>query len=247
MTIYAVIPARSGSKSVPDKNIRKILGIELMGYSIALAKDLKGIDRILCSTDSEHYAETAVSFGAEVPFLRSKEASGDNAMEEDILRDFHDCFERVGMEKPDLLVWLRPTFLFRDREKVQRCIDRMKGDEGLTACRFVCAAEGRLYRDIAGVLEPVFDDKGASMARRQDTGVIYSVYNTDVFPFPATREMVHKDFLGRTIGYEVGNKICSLDIDDSVDFELVRSIMENNPGLVKDFIPSSLGSGWKNP
>lgn len=236
MKIYAIIPARSGSKGAPDKNIRKIDGMELIGYSIEFAKSLGCMDQIICSTDSDDYARIAKKFGAEVPFLRSDKASADNAMEEDILVDLNDCFERAGMEKPDLLVWLRPTFLFRDKDLVKKCINRLKEDDLLTACRLVCEAEGRLYRDAHGCLEPTFEDHGASMARRQDMGSNYRVYNTDVFRFPKSKDQVSKDFLGRKIGFEVANKICALDIDDESDFELVESIVVNSRDLVSDYL-----------
>ena len=59
MKIYAIIPARSGSKGLPNKNIRPILGKPLLSYSISFAKRLPSVDRIFCSTDSYEYAEIA--------------------------------------------------------------------------------------------------------------------------------------------------------------------------------------------
>ncbi|MDB4790214.1 acylneuraminate cytidylyltransferase family protein [Akkermansiaceae bacterium] len=236
MKIYAIIPARSGSRGVPDKNIRKIAGKELLGHSINFAKSLCGIDRVICSTDSEKYAEVALRFGAEVPFLRSSAAAADTAMEDDILVDLHKGFDRTGMERPDLLVWLRPTFLFRDLELVQKCITRMEEDSSLSACRIVCESEGRLYRGKDGCLEPVFNDGGASMIRRQDIGSTYKVYSTDVFRFPKSVREINNSFLGSNIGYEVAHKTCGLDIDDEWDIQLVESIVANCPDLVMDFL-----------
>ena len=76
--LIAIIPARSGSKGVPDKNIKLLGGYPLIAYSIAAAK-LAGIERVLFSTDSEQYAKIATRFGAEVPFLRPAELSVDNS------------------------------------------------------------------------------------------------------------------------------------------------------------------------
>ena len=70
----AIIPARSGSKGVPDKNIKLLGRYPLIAYSIAAAK-LAGIPRVIVSTDSEQYAGFAKRYGAEVPFLRPVELS----------------------------------------------------------------------------------------------------------------------------------------------------------------------------
>ena len=75
MKVYAIIPARSGSVGYKDKNIKKIDNKPLLAYSIEFAKELKCVDRIFCSTDSQKYANIAIKYGAEVPFLRSVESS----------------------------------------------------------------------------------------------------------------------------------------------------------------------------
>ena len=79
----AIIPARSGSKGVPDKNINLLGRYPLIAYSIAAAK-LAGIPRVIVSTDSEQYAEFAKRYGAEVPFLRPVELSEDNSTDYDL-------------------------------------------------------------------------------------------------------------------------------------------------------------------
>ena len=93
MIIYAIIPARSGSKGLADKNIKQIGGKPLLAHSIEFAIKLN-VDRVFCSTDSAIYAEIAKKYGAEVPFLRSTEASSSTAMEQDILKDLYDSFEK---------------------------------------------------------------------------------------------------------------------------------------------------------
>ena len=65
----AIIPARSGSKGLPDKNIRPLNGIPLIAYTIKAALDSGMFDTVMVSTDSEKYAEIARKYGAEVPFL----------------------------------------------------------------------------------------------------------------------------------------------------------------------------------
>ena len=69
-SIVALIPARAGSKRVPDKNIRPLAGHPLIAYTIAAAIDSGIFSDVIVSTDSEHYADIAKHYGAQVPFLR---------------------------------------------------------------------------------------------------------------------------------------------------------------------------------
>lgn len=235
MHTLAIVPARSGSKGVADKNVRLIGSKHLIGYAIEFALGLRNVSQVICSTDSEHYARIARSYGAEVPFLRSAEASSDTAMEQDILRELHHGFAHHGMRSPDTIVWLRPTFPFRSISAVERCIERLEADSSLTACRVVVEWDPRLYVEDDDLLVPVFDDGGKSMVRRQDMSAAYRSYNTDVFRFPVTEP--HDAFLGDRVGFEVAPKICGLDIDDETDLRMANLLVENAPDLVADYLP----------
>lgn len=236
--IYAIVPARSGSRGVPDKNVRTIDGVELLGYAIKFAHTL-GVDRVICSTDSAAYAAIAQRHGAEVPFLRSAAASSDTAMEEHVLADLYEGFGRHGIPEPDLFVWLRPTFPLRDRAAVLGCIEQLQTRADYTACRVVIEAEARLYRAPGDLLEPAFPDGGRSMIRRQEIEPHFRVFNTDVFrgrPWADDR-----DFLGRRVSYVVADKLCGLDIDDERDLEIATAIITHCPDRVQPFLP------WRQP
>ena len=75
----AIIPARSGSKSIRDKNIASLGGHPLLSYSIALAKMIPSVSKVIVSTDSQKYSAIAEKYGAEIPFLRPPELSLDNS------------------------------------------------------------------------------------------------------------------------------------------------------------------------
>ena len=233
MKVYAIIPARSGSKGLPHKNIKDLNGKPLMAYSIDFAKTL-GVDKIICSTDSEEYASIAKQHGAEVPFLRSDEASSSTAMEQHILKDLFEKFEQHNIEQPDVMVWLRPTFVFRSTTDVIKCIDILKTQIQYTSARTVCEAEGRLYKVEDNNLIPDFNDLGKSMIRRQDFGERFKVFSTDVIR--TTHKDTSDDFLGRKVAAVVTNKLCGLDIDDLFDFKIVESILVHNPNLIDEYI-----------
>lgn len=234
MKVYAIVPARSGSKGLPDKNIREIADKPLIAYSIEFAKKLHNIDRIICSTDSDKYAAIAIKYGAEVPFLRSDEASTSTAMEEHILADLRIKFSENNIEEPDLLVWLRPTFVFRSLVHVQKCIDILQTDSSYSAARTIVRAENRLYGIANQELAPMFDDRGKSMIRRQDMPAAYKVFSTDVFRFK--NSSLGSNFLGRRVYPVETSNICGLDIDDLLDFEVVKNIVENATEFVSEYL-----------
>jgi CMP-N,N'-diacetyllegionaminic acid synthase len=222
--VYALIPARSGSKGVKDKNIRKVVGKELLAYSIEFAQRLNNVERIIVSTDSRKYANIARGLGAEVPFLRSPDAARDDSMEEDVLLDLRNSFLEYGMEEPDIIVWLRPTFIFRNVDHVQKAVDALLIDPTVSAARTIVQSESRLYRIEENRLSAVFDDKGKDMLRRQEVENWYSVFSADVFRFRG--RPITKRFLGENILPVITDKICGFDIDDEVDLMIAEELMK---------------------
>ena len=110
--VVALIPARAGSKGVPGKNIRLLGGYSLLAWSIAASLKTKSIDRVIVSTDSEEYATLARELGADVPFLRPAELSGDRSTDYDFV--LHSLnWLRENSSEPDYIVHIRPTTPFR--------------------------------------------------------------------------------------------------------------------------------------
>ena len=137
MEIVAIIPARAGSKGVVDKNIKRLAGKPLLAFSIAAARQTPGIQRVIVSTDSRRYAEIAREFGAEVPFMRPEEISGDRADDYQFVRH---AFDRLALQegyKPDYMVHLRPTTPLRDPAIIQAAILKILADGHATALRSV--------------------------------------------------------------------------------------------------------------
>jgi N-acylneuraminate cytidylyltransferase len=123
MNIMAVIPARSGSKGVPDKNIKELSGKPLIAYSILTAQKIKLINRIIVSTDSDEYAALATDIGAEVPFIRPIELSNGDGTDYDFVKHLLDCLIENESHKPDYIIHLRPTTPLRDPDIVENAIE----------------------------------------------------------------------------------------------------------------------------
>ena len=118
MKNIAVIPARSGSKGLPDKNIRPVNGKPLLAYTIEAAFESGCFDTVHVSTDSEHYAEIARQYGADVPFLRSTALATDTASTWDAVREVLARYDELGKQF-DTMMLMQPTTPLRTGEDVK--------------------------------------------------------------------------------------------------------------------------------
>ena len=140
--VYALIPARGGSKSVPKKNIRDFDGHPLIAYSIAAARLTPGIDRVIVSTDSEEIADIAKYYGAEVPFLRPSAYAGDASPDIDFVRHAIGYFLENEGSCAEYLVHLRPTTPLRLPRIISEGIDLIRSIKESTSLRsgHICAS-----------------------------------------------------------------------------------------------------------
>lgn len=122
--IIAIIPARSGSKGLPDKNIRPLDGKPLIAYSIVQAQETGIFDEIFLSTDSKKYAIIAEQYGANVPFFRSDKLATDTASTWDCIKEALDQYSAVGRVF-DIFVILQPTSPLRLARDIIAAVETM--------------------------------------------------------------------------------------------------------------------------
>lgn len=108
MKNLAIIPARSGSKGLKDKNIKLLNGKPLLAYTIEAARESGLFDEIMVSTDSKEYADIAKQWGGNVPFLRNHELSNDTASSWDVVKEVIERYKELGTEF-DTVALLQPT------------------------------------------------------------------------------------------------------------------------------------------
>lgn len=120
----AIIPARSGSKGLPDKNIKLLNGIPLLAHSINQAKQSGAFDKIFVSTDSQQYADIAIRYGADASFLRSEANSGDKAGSWDVVREVIERLKSNGEEYDEIML-LQPTSPLREACDICASIELM--------------------------------------------------------------------------------------------------------------------------
>ena len=161
MKILCIIPARSGSKGLPNKNILNFQGFPMLVWSIKQAQQSnynKDI-RIILSTDSEEYRQIGLKYGAEVPFLRPEEISGDLSTDYECIKHCLDYLEKEDYI-PDFIIQLRPTYPTRNVEILNNCIKtfiekRNEYDSLRTVIPFE-KSPYKMYRVLDNKLKPLF-------------------------------------------------------------------------------------------
>ena len=135
-TVIALIPARSGSKRVPDKNIRPLSGHPLIAYTISAARTSSLFSKVLVSTDSEQYAQISRHYGAEVPFLRPQEYATELSPDIEWVEETLKRLEAQG-SRYDCFSILRPTSPFRQAETIRRAWAEFLSEPGVDSLRAV--------------------------------------------------------------------------------------------------------------
>lgn len=162
MKIYAIVPARGGSKGIIGKNIKLLAGKPLIAWTIEEAKKSKYISRVIVNTDDEKIAEVAKNYGAEI-FMRPKNLA------EDLTRDLpvftHHLLElKKNNDLPDIVVDLRATAPLRGVNRIDEGIKLLveAGKEKADSVRAVSSATKHPYKmwkiNSAGFLNPLFTE-----------------------------------------------------------------------------------------
>jgi N-acylneuraminate cytidylyltransferase len=135
-SIVALIPARAGSKRVPDKNIRPLAGHPLIAYTISSALQSQVFSAVIVSTDSQLYGDIAGHYGAEVPHLRPSELAGDLSPDIEWVEHTLSRLQENGRDY-DCFSILRPTSPFRLPKTIQRAWHVFNGEKGVDSLRAV--------------------------------------------------------------------------------------------------------------
>lgn len=161
-SIFALIPARAGSKRVAGKNVRPLMGHPLLAYSIAAAKESGIFNRIVVTTDSPEFAEIAHYYGAEAPFLRPKELAESTSPDIDWI--LH-AFNQLGSSDECFSI-LRPTSPFRSADTIRRAWNQFLNTPDADSIRAVelCHEHpGKMWRMGDGLLIPLWNDADAAV------------------------------------------------------------------------------------
>jgi CMP-N,N'-diacetyllegionaminic acid synthase len=222
--VIVVVPARGGSKSIPGKNIKPLLGKPLLVWSIDVARQVKEIDRIIVSTDDPGIAAVGEASGAEI-YLRPAHLATDEALVIDALKDLLDRLELEGA-KPEWVVLLEPTCPLRTDEDVRKCLELVSqgGYDSVATFKDADLNPHRAWRLTDGVPE-VFIPGAVPWLPRQKLPKAYQL-NGAVYIFRASllAEEAKSLLVGR-LGAVLMPRERSQDIDDHLDFMIVEALL----------------------
>jgi CMP-N-acetylneuraminic acid synthetase len=226
--VLAIVPARSGSKGVPGKNVLPLVGRTLLHYTAEAARDSGVVDRIVLSTDAEDIAEAGRRAGLEVPFLRPPALAGDDTPMLPVIRHAVDALAAGGWE-PEYIVLLQPTSPLRRGRHVREAVEllRTSGADSVVTVVEVPKhfSPDYVMRIDGGVLRP-FLPEGASVTRRQDARLAYSRDGT-VYAFRRETLARHDSIYGTDCRPIVIPPEESLSIDTPADWaEAERRLAE---------------------
>jgi CMP-N,N'-diacetyllegionaminic acid synthase len=224
MKNIAIIPARSGSKGLKDKNIKLLNGKPLLAYSIDAALGSGLFACVHVSTDSDRYAEIAKSYGADVPFLRADSLATDSASTWDALRWVVERYGERG-QVFDTVTLLQPTSPLRDEADIRRAFAVFE-EKGADSVISVCEAEHSPLLcntlDETGSMQGFVDMQ--AVGRRQGLPTYYRL-NGAIYIQKTGLLMEKKDLYGEKSFACVMDKTHSVDIDDAYDFRLAETMM----------------------
>jgi N-acylneuraminate cytidylyltransferase len=235
--VIAIIPARSGSKGIINKNIHLLSGQPVLAYSIKAALKSSLIDRVIVSTDSQEYADIALTYGAEVPFLRPKEISEDAATDLEFFNHTLDWFRDNEGHIPEYFIHLRPTTPLRFPQTIDKAIKQFieSGSEytALRSCHLMSESSYKTFeienQKLKGLCNNGFDIEDLNFGRQSYP----RTYDCNGYVDIVRSELIQKKNIlhGDRVFAYVTEK--AYEIDEPSDIDLIEYIINKYPEYVK--------------
>lgn len=216
-SFLAIIPARSGSKGLLDKNIKELNNKPLMAYTIEAAVKSDIFDEIILSTDSNKYAEIGRKYGATVPFLREENLARDNASTKDVIIHVINKLEKIG-KRYDYFVLLQPTTPLRNENHIKESVDTLienNANSVVSICELEHSSGINVKLNENSRLDFVFRD--LKNIRRQDFQKEYRI-NGGIYICKTEIYLQYESFYMKGSFPYIMDKKSSVDIDDIDDF-----------------------------
>jgi CMP-N-acetylneuraminic acid synthetase len=227
--ILAVIPARGGSKGVLRKNVRFICGRPLISYTIETALKVQHLlYRVIVSSEDEEIATIARQYGADVPFLRPPELSGDNVPTLPVLKHAAEFIEKRDGVTLDWILLLQPTDPFRSEEDIRAALDLAQegGCDSVISVVQVFSVHPILMKRIEDnrLLPYCIEEKEGT--RRQDYQPPAYMRNGAIYLTRRKVLMEKNSIWGEVIRPYVMPQERSIGVDSELDLKLVEILMK---------------------
>ncbi len=227
MKPICIIPARAGSKSVPNKNIRLIAGKPLIYYTIKSALESKLFSHVIVSTEDKKIASIAKKYGAEVPFMRPRNLATDKTPQEQVLLHAVKKLNSLGIDF-EIFVYRDCTVPFIDSSDMNGAIELLKKSDCYSTCASIKAHPNPYF----GMWEPnkegflkISKTTDKVISRRQDAPIVYIIDGLFVFwtkKFLKTR----KCLTSKMLPYEISREHSHM-IDFEFDFKVAELLINS--------------------
>ena len=232
--ILAIIPARAGSKGLPNKNILPLLGHPLIAYSIKAALESKYINRVVVSTDSEKIANISRKYGAETPFIRPAKFAQDLSNDFVVFNHALNWLEKNEGYRADLVVQLRPTSPVRKTEIIDESIAKLI-DSDCDSLRIVTPSPITPYKmwtidDESKPMKQLLYNEEINESFNQPRQNLPTVYWQIGFLDVIKVETIlkEKSMSGKNILPLIVDNNYAIDIDDYTSFRKAEEIIEKS-------------------
>ena len=229
MEILAIIPARGGSKGIPNKNIVELNGRPLIEYTIRAAHASRLITRTILSTDSQAVRAVGRRCGVEIPFVRPAELATDKTPALPVIRHAIEWLGEHEQYAPDYIVLLQPTSPLRTAEHIDAALTRLIESNADSIVSVVKVPHNfnpySVMKLDQGHLTPflAYDEKNNL---RQLKPVFYGRNGAAIYAFTTACLLSKNSIYGDTIlAYEM-DKAASVDIDDEMDLQFCEFLMQ---------------------
>lgn len=226
MKILTIIPARGGSKGLPGKNIKNLLGKPLLAWSIEQGLSSKYVDEVIVSTDCKEIANVAKKFGARVPFMRPDYLATDTTSTADVLLYTIEELSKMG-EVFDYILLLEPTSPLREGTDIDLAIETLVGNENAKSIVSISKVESQHPSFCISLSNEGFlqSKNNFQVLRRQDIEELFyyegSIYFSEISKYIDKKNFYHE----KTLGLELP-KWKAFEIDDEVDFIIVEALLQ---------------------
>ena len=219
--IYAIIPARGGSKRIKKKNIIEIGGKPMIAWTIQAALETDLIDKVIVSTDCPDIAKVAKKYGAEVPFLRKDKADDTSTVSEATIA----CLDQINenkIELPDIVVQLMANCPLRTSKDIESSLNHFiknKYNFQISCFKYGWMNPWWAHKTEGDKIEPLFPD--ALKTRSQDLPNLYCP--TGAIWIAKTKSLINSGtFYGKSYKFFELDWMSSVDIDDYDDLKMAE-------------------------
>jgi CMP-N,N'-diacetyllegionaminic acid synthase len=224
MSVLAIIPARSGSKGLKDKNIRIFDNKPLIAHTIEYALKCTFISEVMVSTDSELYKNISLSFGAKVPFLRSEENSSDSSSSWEVVKEVLINYRKINRHFTDVVL-LQPTSPLRNDKHINECFSyylNKKADFVASICE---VDHSPLFQNTLPENKSLYEFIKLKFenTQRQRLDQFYRI-NGSIYIVKTNHLLNSTTLYNQNSFAYLMEKRSSFDIDDEFDFELAEAI-----------------------